>query len=151
MKLELEEILTIVDKVRQADLAIFSYRDEDIRIKIKGKQKENTIGGLQGQCCISEKDAEREAGPKERKMSEAALYIESPMVGTFYAAPSEDAAPFVQVGDLVRKGQTVAIVEAMKLMNEIEAECDGIVEEILVKNEQLVEYGQPLIRFRQTA
>ena len=70
------------------------------------------------------------------------------MVGTFYAAPSQDAKPFVQVGDRVAKGQTVGIVEAMKLMNEIEAECGGIVEEILVKNEQMVEYGQKLIRIR---
>jgi acetyl-CoA carboxylase biotin carboxyl carrier protein len=75
--------------------------------------------------------------------------IESPMVGTFYAAPAEGEAPFVQVGDTVTKGQTVGIVEAMKLMNEIEAECSGVVEAVLVENEQLIEYGQPLFRIRQ--
>ena len=66
--------------------------------------------------------------------------------GNIYAAPSEDAAPFVSVGDAVKKGQTLAIVEAMKLMNEIESDFDGKVAEILVENGQPVEYGQPLFR-----
>lgn len=74
--------------------------------------------------------------------------VKSPLVGTFYAAPSEDAQPFVQVGDRVKKGQVLAIVEAMKLMNEIESEFDGTVEEILVENGQPVEYGQPLFRIK---
>ena len=72
--------------------------------------------------------------------------VTSRLVGTFYAAPSEDAAPFVSVGDAVKKGQTLAIVEAMKLMNEIESDFDGKVAEILVENGQPVEYGQPLFR-----
>ena len=72
--------------------------------------------------------------------------VDSPLVGIFYAAPSETEAPFVQVGDWVKKGQIIAIVEAMKLMNEIECDCDGQVTEILVQNGQTVEYGQPLIR-----
>ena len=67
-------------------------------------------------------------------------------MGTFYAAPAEDAEPFIQVGDFVKKGQSVAIIEAMKLMNEIESDFDGTVTEILVKNGQAVEYGQPLFR-----
>jgi acetyl-CoA carboxylase biotin carboxyl carrier protein len=73
-------------------------------------------------------------------------FITSPFVGTFYRAPSPDAPTFVEVGKTVRKGQVVCIVEAMKLMNEIEAEADGKVEEILVKNGEHVEYGQHLIR-----
>ena len=72
--------------------------------------------------------------------------VKSPLVGTFYAAPSEDAEPFVSVGDSVKKGQTLAIVEAMKLMNEIESDFDGKVAEIYVENGQAVEYGQPLFR-----
>jgi acetyl-CoA carboxylase biotin carboxyl carrier protein len=75
--------------------------------------------------------------------------VESPLVGTFYAAPSEDGEPYVRVGDTVKCGQVVGIVEAMKLMNEIEAECDGVVEEILVNNDQMVEYGQPLMKIRK--
>jgi len=70
----------------------------------------------------------------------------SPMVGTFYHAPAPDEAPFVEVGDRVRVGQTLCIIEAMKLMNEIEAELSGQVMEILVNNGEPVEYGQPLMR-----
>ena len=72
--------------------------------------------------------------------------MKSPLVGTFYVAPAEDADPFVSVGDPVKKGQTLAIIEAMKLMNEIESEYDGTVAEILVENGKPVEYGQPLFR-----
>jgi acetyl-CoA carboxylase biotin carboxyl carrier protein len=72
--------------------------------------------------------------------------IISPMVGTFYRSPSPDDSPFVEVGDRVRKGQTVCIIEAMKLMNELEAEVGGEIVEILVQNGEPVEYGQPLMR-----
>ena len=69
-------------------------------------------------------------------------------MGTFYASPAEDADPFVQVGEQVQKGQVLGIVEAMKLMNEIESEFDGTIEEILVENGAPVEYGQPLFIVR---
>ena len=70
--------------------------------------------------------------------------VTSPMVGTFYRAPSPGADPFVQVGDTVKEGQTLCIIEAMKLLNEIEADAAGVIKEILVDNGQAVEYGQPL-------
>lgn len=73
----------------------------------------------------------------------------SPMVGVFYAAPAEDAEPFVQVGDKVKRGQTLCIVEAMKLMNEIMAEVEGEIVEICVANGQVVDYGTPLFRIRE--
>ena len=72
--------------------------------------------------------------------------VKSPMVGSFYRSPSPDAKPFVEVGDAVKKGQTVCIIEAMKLMNEIECDFDGVVKAILVENGQPVEYGEPLIQ-----
>ena len=72
--------------------------------------------------------------------------VESPMVGTFYVASSPESAPFVEVGDRVKKGQVVCIIEAMKLMNEIECEYEGMVAERLVNNAQGVEFGQPLFR-----
>ncbi len=75
-------------------------------------------------------------------------YITSPMVGTFYAAPSEDAQPFISVGDVVKKGQVVGIVEAMKLMNEIESPYDGVVEKILVENKAMVGFGDELVLVR---
>lgn len=71
--------------------------------------------------------------------------MKSPMVGTFYRSSSPDSKPFVEIGDTVKKGQTVCIIEAMKLMNEIEADHDGVVKAILVENAQPVEYGEPLI------
>ena len=70
--------------------------------------------------------------------------IDAPMVGVFYQAPSPDAEPYVKVGQSVKKGDTVCIIEAMKLMNEIQAEEDGIIAEILVKNGEIVEYGKPM-------
>lgn len=74
--------------------------------------------------------------------------VTSPLVGIFYSASSPGAEDFVKVGDRVKKGQILGIIEAMKLMNEIESEYDGVVEAILVKNEDVVEYGQPLFRIR---
>jgi len=87
--------------------------------------------------------------PVEAK-GEAGTFVSSPFVGTFYRAPSPEAPSFVEVGTAVRKGQVVCIVEAMKLMNEIESESDGRVEEILVKNGEHVEYGQHLIRISKS-
>jgi acetyl-CoA carboxylase biotin carboxyl carrier protein len=76
-------------------------------------------------------------------------YITSPFVGTFYRSPGPDSAPFVDVGTHVKKGQVLCIVEAMKLMNEIESEIEGVVLQILVENGQAVEYGEPLFKIKQ--
>ena len=76
------------------------------------------------------------------------ISVKSPIVGIFYTAPAENADPYVSIGDTVKKGQTLCIVEAMKLMNEIESEYDGVVEAVLVNNEEVVEYGQPLFRIK---
>lgn len=80
--------------------------------------------------------------------NEDLIEISSPMVGVFYAAPAEDADPYVQVGDRVKKGQTLCIVEAMKLMNEIVAETDGQIVEICAQNGQVVDFGCPLFRIK---
>ena len=74
--------------------------------------------------------------------------VTSPLVGTFYSSASPEAEAFVKEGDTVKKGQVLGIIEAMKLMNEIESEYDGVVEAVLVNNEDVVEYGQPLFRIR---
>lgn len=193
MNFQLEEILTIIDRVKEADLALFEYQDADARIKIQGKQEtggipaeEWTQGSRNGKISeeewtqgsrngrISEEklsqsskgarmpEEELPQGSKGARISEertqageakekaAGIYTqESPMVGTFYTAPSVDAEPFVKVGDVVKEGQTIGIVEAMKLMNEVNAGCSGIVEAIVAENEQMVEYGQPLIKIRR--
>lgn len=97
---------------------------------------------------------EAEAGNKAESEKQEHLdigsdkVVTSPLVGTFYSAPSPDAEPFVQVGDTVKKGQVLGIIEAMKLMNEIESEYDGVVTEVLVQNGQAVEFGQPLFKIR---
>ena len=77
------------------------------------------------------------------------ISVESPIVGVFYAAPTENADPYVSIGDKVKKGQTLCIVEAMKLMNEIASEEDGIISEICVTDGQVVEYGTELFRIRK--
>lgn len=173
MELTLNEIFHVIDKVQQAGLASFSYRDADTKLHIKMQNTTDRAGaagvkGMGGDAAGAkgaDSDAADKAGTDNnatgakgtdsnaadkagRDSEEKMVYIESPMVGTFYAAPSADKAPFVSVGDTVRKGQVVAIIEAMKLMNEVEAERGGIVEEILARNEQLVEFGQPLFRLR---
>ena len=94
----------------------------------------------------AEKNAKEETGSAAAKPEKEGVFVTSPLVGTFYSAPSEDGEPVVRVGDPVKKGQVGAIVEAMKLMNEIESEVDGVVAEILVKNGEMVDYGKPLFR-----
>lgn len=84
--------------------------------------------------------------PEAAQPAKNLIEIKSPMVGTFYRAPAPEAPPYVEVGTHVSKGQTLCILEAMKLMNELEAEVDGIVREILVENAEPVEYGQVLFR-----
>ena len=89
--------------------------------------------------------------PAAQAASELKDYIsvKSPIVGVFYAAPAENAAPYVSIGDSVKKGQTLGIVEAMKLMNDIMADEDGIISEICVSNGQVVEYGTELFRIKK--
>ena len=84
--------------------------------------------------------------PEASQTQQEGTLVLSPTVGVFYASPSPDARPFVEVGDQVKKGDTLCIIEAMKLMNEIPAEVDGTIAEICVGNGQVVEYNQPLFR-----
>ena len=108
-----------------------------------------TYGGLVSKAHLrDEDDINKMEDKKKVEMKELEnsnnFIIKSPIVGTFYSSPSQEAAPYVEVGDTVKKGQVVAIVEAMKIMNEIESSVDGIVEKILVKDQDVVEFGQPL-------
>jgi acetyl-CoA carboxylase biotin carboxyl carrier protein len=88
--------------------------------------------------------------PKAEAPKSAALEIKSPMVGTFYGAPEPGAKPYVSVGDRISKGQIVCIIEAMKIMNELESEFDGVVREVPVNDSHPVEYGQVLFRIDPT-
>ena len=89
------------------------------------------------------------AGTPAEAESGGYISVKSPIVGLFYAAPAENAEPYVSLGDRVQAGQTLCIVEAMKLMNELSAECDGVIEKICVTNGQMVEYGTELFRIRR--
>lgn len=95
--------------------------------------------------------AENPATPAPAKEDANLADIKSPIVGTFYRAPSPDAPSYVEVGTTVKKGQPLCILEAMKLMNTLEAEYDGVIEEILVQNGDLVEFDQPIFKIRKVA
>ena len=156
--MDYQQILELVKEVSKAGLTNFEYTEGNIRIAMSCPQPEEKIVVPASNLVLQEAagagvntvetavSAQQE--PEQITEEKGGNIVKSPLVGTFYAAPSEDAQPFVKVGDTVKKGQTLAIVEAMKLMNEIESEFDVVVTEILVENEDNVEYGQPLFRIQ---
>lgn len=156
--MDYQQILELVKEVSKAGLTNFEYTEGNIRIAMSCPQPEEKIVVPASNLVLQEAagagaNTVETAAPTQQEPEQIAEekggnVVKSPLVGTFYAAPSEDAQPFVKVGDTVKKGQTLAIVEAMKLMNEIESEFDGVVTEILVENEDNVEYGQPLFRIQ---
>ena len=156
--MDYQQILELVKEVSKAGLTNFEYTEGNIRIAMSCPQPEEKIVVPASNLVLQEAagagaNTVETAAPAQQEPEQIAEekggnVVKSPLVGTFYAAPSEDALPFVKVGDTVKKGQTLAIVEAMKLMNEIESEFDGVVTEILVENEDNVEYGQPLFRIQ---
>lgn len=141
--MEFENIIDLIKAVSSSELTEFELRDKDLKLSLKKTQKtvqvlsENVVP----QTVVS---APAQAAPQTEAASVSGNVVKSPLVGTFYASASPDSDAFVKVGDTVTKGQTLGIIEAMKLMNEIESEFAGVVKEILVENEQLIEYGQPL-------
>lgn len=145
--MELEDILALIDHVSAAGLQSFRYETEDLKLTIKGgKPVVYTSGapvGSEKQQAVVQTAVETVIPSSEQTVPDGKI-VTSPLVGTFYVAPAEGAEPFVKVGDSVQKGQVLAIVEAMKLMNEIESDYDGVVSEVLVQDGELVEYGQPL-------
>lgn len=156
--MDYQQILELVKEVSKAGLTNFEYTEGNIRIAMSCPQPEEKIVVPASNLVLQEAagagaNTVETAAPAQQEPEQIAEekggnVVKSPLVGTFYAAPSEDAQPLVKVGDTVKKGQTLAIVEAMKLMNEIESEFDGVVTEILVENEDNVEYGQPLFRIQ---
>jgi acetyl-CoA carboxylase biotin carboxyl carrier protein len=105
-----------------------------------------TIRTVQAEVAPSAEQAHAGLAAAEAEPAEEQQLVTSPMVGTFYRAESEDAEPFVAVGDLIEVGQTIGIVEAMKLFNPIAAECSGVVLEVLAENAKPVQFGDPLVR-----
>lgn len=141
--MEFENILKLIDSVSNSSLSSFTLEEGDVKLVLESNKGNVTpiINGtvIENPVLSNVTEPVKELGGN---------VVTSPLVGVFYSAPSPEADAFVKVGDTVAKGETLGIVEAMKLMNEIESEFAGVVEEILVTNGQMVEYGQPLFRIR---
>lgn len=164
IKMEYNHILELIKTVSESNLTNFHYEEGNVKIHMSSGDVVMMDPGFTTTVAQAPVNAEavapavqsvaaetvaqpvsEEASAADKKSVVAnGKTINSPLVGTFYAAPSEDAEPFVKVGDRVKKGQIIAIVEAMKLMNEIESEYDGVITEILVDNASGVEYGEAL-------
>ncbi|MDO4307401.1 MAG: acetyl-CoA carboxylase biotin carboxyl carrier protein [Eubacteriales bacterium] len=139
--MEFEQILQIIDHVSDSKLTSFEYEGDNVKLSMKCGKKTKIIADG-----VDKNGGDQDGKSAGKPAVQEGNLVKSPLVGTFYAAPAEDAVAFVTVGDQVKKGQILAIVEAMKLMNDIESEFDGRIAEIYVENGQSVEYGQPLFR-----
>ncbi|WP_148409009.1 acetyl-CoA carboxylase biotin carboxyl carrier protein [Murimonas intestini] len=136
---QIEELVKIIEK---SSLTEFSVKEGDLKITMsKINRNAAAVEGLAAAEAVQEL--------YEAETEEDEAFITSPIVGTFYAAASPEEPPFVSVGDVVKAGQTVCILEAMKLMNEIQSDFECEIEAVLVSNEQKVEYGQPLFRVKK--
>lgn len=145
-KIDYKEIIKLIDLLEERNLTHFELEVEGFKIKIS---KNLSPPSSADETSTPSSPSEQEENPplsqeiiEEKK--DNLHYITSPMVGTFYRAPDPTSVPFVDVGDKVKENQTLCIIEAMKLMNEIESDVDGILEEIYVENGKPVEYGQKL-------
>lgn len=144
--MDLEKIESLVKMIENSSLTQFTLKEGELKITMSKLDHPPVVvpGAVPAAPVMMEQAAE-----EEKKEEDDKLFITSPIVGTFYSAPSPDAPAFVKVGDVVKNGQTVCIMEAMKLMNEIQSEFDCEIEAVLVSNEQKVEYGQPLFRVKK--
>jgi len=147
-KIDYKELRKLLDLMDEKNLSQFELEVEGLKImlsRVQSQPSSQTITPMPIQTPqIEELTKETPSETTLEKPSDSVYYIRSPMVGTFYRAPDPSSPPFVEVGEPVKKNQIVSIIEAMKLMNEIESDVDGIIEEILVENGKPVEYGQKL-------
>ncbi len=142
-KLDRATIEALVGILDEKGLTEVEYEADGVRVRVARSGAPVAAPPPAQAAAAMPRHAETEAPTSS---SASGQLVESPMVGTFYVASSPESAPFVEVGDRVKKGQVVCIIEAMKLMNEIECEYEGVVAERLVDNAQGVEFGQPLFR-----
>ena len=144
--MDYDKIKELIEAVSKSNLTRFEVEEGGLKISMRTDKDSKTIVVAASQTAaatVAEPMVQTAAVPQVEETA-GSMVVKSPLVGTFYCAPNVDAKPYVQVGDVVKKGQVLGIVEAMKLMNEIESEFEGEIKEILVENEQMVEYGQPL-------
>ena len=149
--MDYNDIKKLIDDMGNANIDELNIEfPEGIKISMKknNKQISNSAIGIDTHIepQINTK-TEIIAQPKQEKVEDGKI-VKSPMVGTFYSKPSPTSDPFVEIGKVVKKGDTLCIIEAMKLMNEIESEYDGEIVEVLVKDSDTVEYGTPLFRIK---
>lgn len=148
--MELEKIIELIQAVSESSLTDFKMEEGNLKLSMKtdkGDKGTPVVVEAAGIQTVVPAAVETAAEPAPKQAS--GNVVTAPLVGTYYAAASPDAEPFVQVGDTVKKGQTLGIIEAMKLMNEVFAETDGEIVEVCVENGQFVEYGMPLFRIRE--
>jgi acetyl-CoA carboxylase biotin carboxyl carrier protein len=149
-KIDYKEIVKLIDLMEERSLTDFELEAEGVRIKISRGQ---TRTSLSVPAAPTESLPQTEPGlpvvetPAEEEENNL-HYITSPMVGTFYRASDPSSPPFIERGEPVKKDQTLCIIEAMKLMNEIESDIDGVLEDIYVENGKPVEYGKRLFSIR---
>ena len=150
MKLDFDRFRALLDILAERDIAEFEHESEGVRIRIvRGARPSlGAVTTAAGQAAATAPAAGAPA-PAEADGAADSVDVTSPFVGTFYRSPSPDTPSFVELGSVVRAGQTLCIVEAMKLMNEIEAECSGTVVDIFVQNGKAVEFGQKLFRIKK--
>jgi acetyl-CoA carboxylase biotin carboxyl carrier protein len=147
--MDLRKLKKLIDLVQESGIAELEITEGEEKVKIvKGGAVVVTGGSpVAGVALAPQAAAPTAPAPApaaEPEPGQEGHVVKAPMVGTFYRSPSPDAKPFIEVGQAVKEGDTICIIEAMKLMNEIEADASGVVKAILVENGQPVEYGQPL-------
>jgi acetyl-CoA carboxylase biotin carboxyl carrier protein len=146
--MDLRKLKKLIDLVQESGIAELEITEGEEKVKIV---KGGAVGTAPAALAVSPQPEHRAAtaaspaaAATEAEPAPEGHVVKAPMVGTFYRTPSPDAKSFVEVGQAVKEGETICIIEAMKLMNEIEADASGTVKAILVENGQPVEYGQPL-------
>lgn len=155
MEMNLQEIKELVQLIKNSDIQELALENNGMKVAIRKGGRINSEAGNAPEKQDSDMAGEKSSAPSVKKTvnkevgtSEDHYVIKAPMVGALYSAPAPDAPPFVNIGDMVARGQTLCIIEAMKLMNEIESEVSGKVTEVLAENGSPVEYGQPLFIIR---
>lgn len=136
--MELNDLKELISFLKDTDIAELQYEKDGVKIRIR---RQTLLSPIEAHSKPMVTSVEAAQGLED---VQRLATVTSPIVGTFYRSPSPEAPPFVDVGTRVRKGQVICIIEAMKLMNEIESEVEGIVVRALVENGQSVEYGEPL-------
>ena len=149
MDLPLKQIKNLLKTLEDGGASEFEYEDEKVRVRVSMARGAPMVSAAHAPQ-VTVAAAPAHAAAKEEKGDPSVVFITSPFVGTFYRAPAPEAPAFTDVGQTIAVGQVVCIIEAMKLMNEIEAEISGKVVEILVENGKPVEYGQRLFKIQKT-